>query len=110
MTTVETRRERNESARLLSTIGTRAEHAAGAAGAGQVLQSMLSCQDGRFAGGEHVLRAAWNQATCSRNARAGLGDGSCGVCGFSSTVHGNQIARDHQRRQLALVVETAAEV
>lgn len=31
-------------------------------------------------------------------------------CGFSSTVHGNNIAVDHQRRQLALVVETAAEV
>ena len=31
-------------------------------------------------------------------------------CGFSSTVHGNEISRDDQRRKLALVVETAAEV
>jgi 5-methyltetrahydropteroyltriglutamate--homocysteine methyltransferase len=31
-------------------------------------------------------------------------------CGFSSTVHGNNIAVDDQRRKLALVVETAAEV
>ncbi len=31
-------------------------------------------------------------------------------CGFSSTVHGNQIARELQVRKLALVVETAREV
>ena len=31
-------------------------------------------------------------------------------CGFSSTVHGNDIAMDAQRAKLALVVETAAEV
>ncbi len=31
-------------------------------------------------------------------------------CGFSSTVHGNNIAVDDQRRKLALVVETAHEV
>ena len=31
-------------------------------------------------------------------------------CGFSSTVHGNNIAVEEQRRKLALVVETAAEV
>ena len=31
-------------------------------------------------------------------------------CGFSSTVHGNNIAVQDQRRKLALVVETAAEV
>jgi len=31
-------------------------------------------------------------------------------CGFSSTVHGNNIAMEDQRRKLALVVETAAEV
>ncbi len=31
-------------------------------------------------------------------------------CGFSSTVHGNNIAVDDQRRKLQLVVETAAEV
>jgi 5-methyltetrahydropteroyltriglutamate--homocysteine methyltransferase len=31
-------------------------------------------------------------------------------CGFSSTVHGNNIAVDDQRRKLALVVETAREV
>ena len=31
-------------------------------------------------------------------------------CGFSSTVHGNNIAVDDQRRKLKLVVETAAEV
>jgi 5-methyltetrahydropteroyltriglutamate--homocysteine methyltransferase len=31
-------------------------------------------------------------------------------CGFSSTVHGNNIAMDDQRRKLALVVETAQEV
>ena len=31
-------------------------------------------------------------------------------CGFSSTVHGNEISRDDQRRKLELVVETAAEV
>jgi 5-methyltetrahydropteroyltriglutamate--homocysteine methyltransferase len=31
-------------------------------------------------------------------------------CGFSSTVHGNNIALEDQRRKLALVVETAAEV
>ncbi len=31
-------------------------------------------------------------------------------CGFSSTVHGNNIAVEDQRRKLALVVETAAEV
>jgi 5-methyltetrahydropteroyltriglutamate--homocysteine methyltransferase len=31
-------------------------------------------------------------------------------CGFSSTVHGNQIAVEDQRRKLALVVETASEV
>ncbi|HMO46246.1 MAG TPA: hypothetical protein PKB14_09475 [Rubrivivax sp.] len=35
---------------------------------------------------------------------------SRGACGLSSTVHGNNIAVDHQRRQLAPVVETAAEV
>ena len=31
-------------------------------------------------------------------------------CGFSSTVHGNDIAADDQRRKLELVVETAREV
>ena len=31
-------------------------------------------------------------------------------CGFSSTVHGNQIARDAQAAKLRLVVETAREV
>ena len=31
-------------------------------------------------------------------------------CGFSSTVHGNNIAMEDQRRKLALVVETAREV
>jgi 5-methyltetrahydropteroyltriglutamate--homocysteine methyltransferase len=31
-------------------------------------------------------------------------------CGFSSTVHGNNIAVEDQRRKLVLVVETAAEV
>jgi 5-methyltetrahydropteroyltriglutamate--homocysteine methyltransferase len=31
-------------------------------------------------------------------------------CGFSSTVHGNEIARESQARKLALVVETAEEV
>ncbi len=31
-------------------------------------------------------------------------------CGFSSTVHGNNIAVEDQRRKLALVAETAAEV
>jgi 5-methyltetrahydropteroyltriglutamate--homocysteine methyltransferase len=31
-------------------------------------------------------------------------------CGFSSTVHGNMIARDAQAAKLRLVVETAAEV
>ena len=31
-------------------------------------------------------------------------------CGFSSTVHGNNIAMEDQRRKLALVVETAHEV
>ena len=31
-------------------------------------------------------------------------------CGFSSTVHGNNIAVEDQRRKLALVVETAADV
>ena len=31
-------------------------------------------------------------------------------CGFSSTVHGNNIAVEDQRRKLALVVETAREV
>ena len=31
-------------------------------------------------------------------------------CGFSSTVHGNNIAVEDQRRKLALVVETANEV
>ena len=31
-------------------------------------------------------------------------------CGFSSTVHGNNIAVEDQRRKLALVVETADEV
>ncbi len=31
-------------------------------------------------------------------------------CGFSSTVHGNNIAVEDQRRKLALVVQTAAEV
>jgi len=31
-------------------------------------------------------------------------------CGFSSTVHGNQIAREAQAAKLRLVVETAAEV
>jgi 5-methyltetrahydropteroyltriglutamate--homocysteine methyltransferase len=31
-------------------------------------------------------------------------------CGFSSTVHGNNIAMEDQRRKLALVVETANEV
>jgi len=31
-------------------------------------------------------------------------------CGFSSTVHGNNIAVDDQRRKLQLVVQTAAEV
>ena len=31
-------------------------------------------------------------------------------CGFSSTVHGNNIAMEDQRRKLALVVETAQEV
>jgi 5-methyltetrahydropteroyltriglutamate--homocysteine methyltransferase len=31
-------------------------------------------------------------------------------CGFSSTVHGNNIAVEDQRRKLALIVETAAEV
>ena len=31
-------------------------------------------------------------------------------CGFSSTVHGNNIAVEDQRRKLALVVETASEV
>lgn len=31
-------------------------------------------------------------------------------CGFSSTVHGNNIAVDDQRRKLALVIETAREV
>jgi 5-methyltetrahydropteroyltriglutamate--homocysteine methyltransferase len=31
-------------------------------------------------------------------------------CGFSSTVHGNNIAVEDQRRKLALVVETAQEV
>ena len=31
-------------------------------------------------------------------------------CGFSSTVHGNNIAVEDQRKKLALVVETAKEV
>ena len=31
-------------------------------------------------------------------------------CGFSSTVHGNQIAREAQAAKLRLVVETAQEV
>jgi 5-methyltetrahydropteroyltriglutamate--homocysteine methyltransferase len=31
-------------------------------------------------------------------------------CGFSSTVHGNNIAVEDQRRKLQLVVETAGEV
>jgi 5-methyltetrahydropteroyltriglutamate--homocysteine methyltransferase len=31
-------------------------------------------------------------------------------CGFSSTVHGNQIARDAQAAKLRLVVDTAREV
>ena len=31
-------------------------------------------------------------------------------CGFSSTVHGNQIERDAQTAKLRLVVETASEV
>ena len=31
-------------------------------------------------------------------------------CGFSSTVHGNNIVMEDQRRKLALVVETAQEV
>ncbi|MFM8768643.1 MAG: 5-methyltetrahydropteroyltriglutamate--homocysteine S-methyltransferase, partial [Rubrivivax sp.] len=31
-------------------------------------------------------------------------------CGFSSTVHGNNIAVEDQRRKLQLVVETAQEV
>ncbi|MCD8475373.1 MAG: hypothetical protein LRY40_01100 [Shewanella fodinae] len=31
-------------------------------------------------------------------------------CGFSSTVHGNNIAFDEQRRKLALVVDIANEV
>ena len=31
-------------------------------------------------------------------------------CGFSSTVHGNNNAFEEQRKKLALVVETAAEV
>ena len=31
-------------------------------------------------------------------------------CGFSSTVHGNEIARDAQAAKLRLVVETAREV
>ena len=31
-------------------------------------------------------------------------------CGFSSTVHGNNIAVEDQRKKLALVVETAREV
>jgi len=31
-------------------------------------------------------------------------------CGFSSTVHGNNIAVEAQRSKLRLVVETAAEV
>ena len=31
-------------------------------------------------------------------------------CGFSSTVHGNEITADDQRRKLALVVELADEV
>ena len=31
-------------------------------------------------------------------------------CGFSSTVHGNNIAVDDQRNKLRLVVETAREV
>jgi 5-methyltetrahydropteroyltriglutamate--homocysteine methyltransferase len=31
-------------------------------------------------------------------------------CGFSSTVHGNNIAMEDQRNKLRLVVETAAEV
>ena len=31
-------------------------------------------------------------------------------CGFSSTVHGNDIAVEAQRQKLALIVETAREV
>jgi 5-methyltetrahydropteroyltriglutamate--homocysteine methyltransferase len=31
-------------------------------------------------------------------------------CGFSSTVHGNEIARDFQAAKLRLVVETARDV
>lgn len=31
-------------------------------------------------------------------------------CGFSSTVHGNNIAVEDQRRKLELVVQTAAEI
>jgi 5-methyltetrahydropteroyltriglutamate--homocysteine methyltransferase len=31
-------------------------------------------------------------------------------CGFSSTVHGNEIARESQAAKLRLVVETAQEV
>jgi 5-methyltetrahydropteroyltriglutamate--homocysteine methyltransferase len=31
-------------------------------------------------------------------------------CGFSSTVHGNEIARDAQAAKLRLVVQTAQEV
>jgi 5-methyltetrahydropteroyltriglutamate--homocysteine methyltransferase len=31
-------------------------------------------------------------------------------CGFSSTVHGNEISEDDQRRKLALVVELARDV
>ncbi|HWH42178.1 MAG TPA: hypothetical protein VNU21_20155 [Usitatibacter sp.] len=31
-------------------------------------------------------------------------------CGFSSTVHGNEIAQESQARKLGLIVETASEV
>jgi 5-methyltetrahydropteroyltriglutamate--homocysteine methyltransferase len=31
-------------------------------------------------------------------------------CGFSSTVHGNEIARDSQARKLALIVDVARQV
>ncbi len=74
-------------------------------------------QDRRARAGHHQARRARIEGRAqAQNRRGGAScvplDQLClsPQCGFSSTVHGNEIAREAQAAKLRLVVETAQEV
>jgi 5-methyltetrahydropteroyltriglutamate--homocysteine methyltransferase len=73
-------------------------------------------QDRRAGPGDHQVRRDGKQGRAEAPHRRGgqvRAAGAAGLspqCGFSSTVHGNNIAVEAQRAKLRLVVETAQEV